>query len=83
MGLPEAVRSVGGSWLQMVQFGAIPQGLQHYVSYVLYAFELNVRASMVLGLGCVTQYSALPSFREGARAELFRGSLRPHERVRV
>ncbi len=50
MGLPEAVRSVGGSWLQMVQFGAIPQGLQHYVSYVLYAFELNVRASMVLGL---------------------------------
>jgi phosphonate transport system permease protein len=50
MGLPEAVRSTGGTWLQMVQFGAIPQGLQHYVSYVLYAFELNVRASMVLGL---------------------------------
>lgn len=50
MSLPEAVRSVGGSWLQMVQFGALPQALQHYVSYVLYAFELNVRASMVLGL---------------------------------
>ncbi|NDY96036.1 phosphonate ABC transporter, permease protein PhnE [Wenzhouxiangella limi] len=50
MGMPEAVRAVGGTWLQMVQFGAIPQGLQHYVSYALYAFELNVRASMVLGL---------------------------------
>ncbi|MCH8477340.1 MAG: phosphonate ABC transporter, permease protein PhnE [Wenzhouxiangella sp.] len=50
MGLPEAVRSAGGSWLQMVQFGALPQALPHYVSYVLYAFELNVRASMVLGL---------------------------------
>jgi phosphonate transport system permease protein len=34
----------------MIQFGAMPQGLPHYVSYALYAFELNVRASMVLGL---------------------------------
>jgi phosphonate transport system permease protein len=50
MSLPEAVRSSGGSWLQMVQFGALPQALPHYVSYVLYAFELNVRSSMVLGL---------------------------------
>lgn len=50
MGMPEAVRACGGTWLQMVQFGAIPQGLQHYVSYSLYAFELNVRSAMVLGL---------------------------------
>lgn len=50
MAMPEAVRAVGGTWLQMVQYGALPQGLQHYVSYALYAFELNVRASMVLGL---------------------------------
>lgn len=50
MSMPEAVRAVGGTWLQMVQFGALPQGLQHYVSYALYAFELNVRSSMVLGL---------------------------------
>ena len=50
MGVPEAVRASGGSWLQMLQFGAIPQALPHYVSYALYAFELNVRASMILGL---------------------------------
>ena len=50
MGLPEAVRAVGGRWSQMVQFAALPQATAHYVSYVLYAFELNVRASMVLGL---------------------------------
>jgi len=50
MGACEAVRAVGGSWLQMVQFGAIPQAMQHYVSYALYAFELNIRASVVLGL---------------------------------
>ncbi|MGY6588772.1 MAG: phosphonate ABC transporter, permease protein PhnE [Wenzhouxiangella sp.] len=50
MGLPEAVRAAGGSWLQMVKFGALPQALSQYVSYTLYAFELNVRSSMVLGL---------------------------------
>jgi len=50
MGLPEAIRAAGGTWREMIQFGAMPQGLPHYVSYALYAFELNVRASMVLGL---------------------------------
>jgi len=50
MGACEAVRAAGGSWLQMVQFGALPQAVQHYVSYALYAFELNIRASVVLGL---------------------------------
>jgi len=50
MGLPEAIRASGGNWLQMVQFGAVPQAMQHYVSYALYAFELNIRASVVLGL---------------------------------
>jgi len=50
MGSCEAVRAVGGSWLQMVRFGALPQTARHYVSYALYAFELNIRASVVLGL---------------------------------
>jgi phosphonate transport system permease protein len=50
MGLPEAIRAAGGRWHHMVRFGALPQAAAHYVSYVLYAFELNVRASMVLGL---------------------------------
>ncbi len=50
MSLAESVRACGGSWLQMVQFGVLPQALSHYVSYVLYAFELNIRASMILGL---------------------------------
>jgi len=50
MGLPEAVRAAGGGWLQMVRYGALPQAMQQYVSYALYAFELNIRASVVLGL---------------------------------
>ncbi len=50
MGLTEAIRAAGGSWWQMVQYGALPQSLSQYVSYVLYGFELNIRASMILGL---------------------------------
>lgn len=34
----------------MVRFAVLPQILPQYVSYVLYAFEINVRASTVLGL---------------------------------
>lgn len=48
--LLEAVRASGGSWLQTTAFAVVPQILPQYVSYVLYAFELNVRASTVLGL---------------------------------
>ncbi len=50
MKLTEAVRASGGNWLEMVRFSGYPQFLPQYVSYVLYAFELNVRASTVLGL---------------------------------
>ena len=48
--LLEAVRSCGGSWLATVRYSVLPQILPHYLSYALYAFELNVRASTVLGL---------------------------------
>jgi phosphonate transport system permease protein len=50
MGLTEAVRAAGGNWLETVFFSVLPQAMPQYVSYVLYAFELNVRASTVLGL---------------------------------
>lgn len=48
--LLEAVEASGGSWIERVWFAVVPQVLPHFVSYVLYAFELNVRASMILGL---------------------------------
>lgn len=50
LGLTEAVRATGGGWLEMVRFSVFPQVLPQYVSYVLYAFEINIRASAVLGL---------------------------------
>jgi len=48
--LLEAVRGCGGSWFATVRFSVLPQILPQYIAYALYAFELNVRASTVLGL---------------------------------
>lgn len=48
--LPEAVRAAGGNWFEMIRFGTLPQVWPQYASYLMYAFELNVRSSMVLGL---------------------------------
>ena len=46
----EAVRATGGGWTETMRFAVWPQVVPHYVSYALYAFELNIRASTVLGL---------------------------------
>ncbi len=46
----EAVRASGGGWIETVRFAVWPQIIPHFVSYTFYAFELNIRASTVLGL---------------------------------
>jgi phosphonate transport system permease protein len=46
----EAADAGGGTRTQMVRWAVLPQVLPNYVAYSLYAFELNVRASTVLGL---------------------------------
>lgn len=46
----EAMTSVGANKTQRIMFGVIPQVQAHFMSYVLYAFEINVRAAAVLGL---------------------------------
>ncbi|MBS4193036.1 phosphonate ABC transporter, permease protein PhnE [Bacillus sp. FJAT-49705] len=46
----EAMTSVGANKIQWIFFGVIPQVLPHYISYVLYTFEVNIRAAAVLGL---------------------------------
>ncbi len=45
----EAAKSTGASHWQMVKAAAFPQVVPHYVAYGLYIFELNVRASVILG----------------------------------
>jgi phosphonate transport system permease protein len=46
----EAARAAGGGRLQTVRWAALPQVLPNYVAYSLYTFELNVRASTVIGI---------------------------------
>jgi len=46
----EAARAAGGDRTQTVRWAVLPQVLPNYVAYALYAFELNIRASAVLGI---------------------------------
>jgi phosphonate transport system permease protein len=46
----EAVAAVGGSRLQQIRFGVVPQVMPNIVAYWLYRFEINIRASAVLGV---------------------------------
>lgn len=45
----EAMKASGGGTLQVIWNGLVPQVLPQFTSLVLYVFEINVRASVVLG----------------------------------
>jgi phosphonate transport system permease protein len=45
----EAMRASGANTLQMIYYGLVPQIAPQYTSLVLYVFEINIRASVVLG----------------------------------
>lgn len=46
----EAMTAVGANKLKWITYAIIPQAIAPYMSYVLYAFEINIRAAAVLGL---------------------------------
>ena len=46
----EAIVAVGGSRLQAIRFGVLPQILPIYLAQVLYAFESNTRSAAILGV---------------------------------
>ncbi|MCG2799408.1 MAG: phosphonate ABC transporter, permease protein PhnE [Cellulomonas sp.] len=46
----EAVRVAGGSTSQVIRWGVWPASAPEFMSFWLYRFEINVRASAVLGL---------------------------------
>ncbi len=50
LGPVEAVRATGGNALQTYVFGMLPQVFPNYLSATLYAFELNIMASAILGI---------------------------------
>ncbi|GAK47656.1 phosphonate transport system permease protein [Secundilactobacillus oryzae JCM 18671] len=45
----EALQATGANRSQVVIFAVIPQVFNYFISYFLYTFEINVRASTVLG----------------------------------
>ena len=46
----EGIRATGGTRVQEVVYGIIPQVLSLWISYSLYRFEANVRSATVLGI---------------------------------
>ena len=46
----EALEVSGASWLQVAQYGILPQILPLSLGYTLYMFEYNIRAASVLGV---------------------------------
>lgn len=45
----EGLASVGANWTQRMWFGVIPQVAPNYFSYAFLRFEINIRASAILG----------------------------------
>lgn len=46
----EAMRASGASSVQAIAFAVVPQVLPQFTSFSLYVFEINIRASVVIGL---------------------------------
>ncbi|HET8785636.1 MAG TPA: phosphonate ABC transporter, permease protein PhnE [Candidatus Limnocylindrales bacterium] len=46
----EATRAAGGNGLQVQRWGVLPQVLPEIIAFWLYRFEINIRASAVLGV---------------------------------
>ncbi len=68
----EAVDAVGGTWLQRMRWGVLPQAMPEIVAFWLYRFEINIRASAVLGVvgagGIGSQLSETLRYKEFAQA---------------
>lgn len=68
----EAVSAVGGTKAQQIRFGIIPQVMPNIIAYWLYRFEINIRASAVLGVvgagGIGAELVAQLRFRDFPRA---------------
>lgn len=45
----DGVRAAGGSWAQVMRYGVLPQVVPAFLSHGLLRFEINVRASSVVG----------------------------------
>jgi phosphonate transport system permease protein len=67
----EGLQSTGASWIQRMRYGVIPQVLPNYASYALLRFEINIRASAILGFvgagGIGQEFRTAISWSNGAQ----------------
>lgn len=45
----DGLAAAGANWTQRMRYGVLPQVLPNYTSYLLMRFEINIRASAILG----------------------------------
>lgn len=45
----EGVKAAGGTWFDQIRYAVVPQVLPNIISYTLLRFEINVRASSIIG----------------------------------
>lgn len=68
----EAVAATGGTKLQQMRFGIVPQVMPNIMAFWLYRFEINIRASAVLGIvgagGIGAELVSQLRFRDFSRA---------------
>ncbi|QDL91862.1 phosphonate ABC transporter, permease protein PhnE [Paroceanicella profunda] len=66
----EGLDAAGASWAQKVWFAILPQVMPNWVSYALLRFEINVRASAIMGFvgagGLGQQFKTFVDWRYGA-----------------
>src|SRR5690625_6123494 len=46
----EAIEASGGNKVQVLFYGVIPQVIPEFLSYAIYRFEIDIRASSILGI---------------------------------
>ena len=46
----EAIKAAGGTKMSEIRFGVLPQAMPNILAYWIYRFEINIRASAVLGV---------------------------------
>lgn len=68
MGPLEGVKAAGGTWFDQIRYGAVPQVMPNIISYTLLRFEINVRASSIIGYvgagGLGQEFRTAMSFQE-------------------
>ena len=64
----EGVKASGGTWFDQIRYGAVPQVMPNIISYTLLRFEINVRASTIIGYvgagGLGQEFRTAMSFQE-------------------